>query len=239
MSLTTSDTLTTLACQSLLAVTLDGKYCSFKVAFIFLSGFFYHFGNYIIALLGVDRYLRIKHYTNFRSIWNTKVALILIIIMFFLASLKALIIILSSALEKRKIVLSFYIAIDGIIVGTVAFLQIITIRRSNALQNESKVSTSKGINKKITKVSMRIILSYSFFTSPHVIVYFVHYRIKNRLCGYERSTLEFIFLFSMILGFMNSLVNAILFLKTNVKAKSFLKKMDSWLALNMKRQSCT
>ena len=203
LSLTTSDTLTTLACQSLLAVTLDGKYCSFKVAFIFLSGFFYHFGNYIIALLGVDRYLRIKHYTNFRSIWNTKVALILIIIMFFLASLKALIIILSSALEKRKIVLSFYIAIDGIIVGTVAFLQIITIRRSNALQNESKVSTSKGINKKITKLSMRIILFYSFFTSPHVIVYFVRYRIKNRLSGYERFVLEFILLFSVILGFMN------------------------------------
>ena len=94
-------------------------------------------------LLGIDRYLRIKHYSNFRRIWTAKVATTLIIVMFFLASLEALLITLSSALEKRKTVLPFYITIDGIIIGTVAFLQINTIRKKNALHNESTVSTSK------------------------------------------------------------------------------------------------
>ena len=93
--------------------------------------------------------------------------------MFLLASLEALLVTVSSALEKRKTVLSFYITIDGSIIGTVAFLQINTIRKTNALHNESTVSTSKRINKKITKLSMRIMLLYSFFSSPHVIVYFV------------------------------------------------------------------
>ena len=115
--------------------------------------------------------------------------------MFLLASLEALLVTVSSALEKRKTVLSFYITIDGIIIGTVAFLQINTIRKTNALHNESTVSTSKRINKKITKLSMRIMLLYSFFSSPHVIVYFVRYRIESRLCDYERSVLEFILLF--------------------------------------------
>ena len=50
---------------------------------------------------------------------------------------------------------------------------------------------------------MRIMLLYSFFSSPHVIVYFVRYRIESRLRGYERSVLEFILLFSMIFGFMH------------------------------------
>ena len=94
-------------------------------------------------LLGIDRYLRIKHYSNFRRIWTTKVATILIIVMFFLVSLEALLITLSSALEKRKTVLPFYITIDSIIIGTVAFLQINTIRITNALHNESTVSASK------------------------------------------------------------------------------------------------
>ena len=69
-SLITSDMLMTLTCQSLLAVILHEKYaCSFKVAFTFLSVFFfYHFGSYIVVLLGIDRYLRIKHYSNFRRI---------------------------------------------------------------------------------------------------------------------------------------------------------------------------
>ena len=220
--------LMTLTCQGLLAVILHEKYaCWFKVAFTFLSVFFYHFGSYIVVLLGIDRYLRIKH-SNFRRIWTTKVATTLIIVMFFLASLEALLITLSSALEKRKTVLPFYITIDGIIIGTVAFLQINTIRKTNALHNESTVSTSKWINKKITKLSMRIMLLYSFFSSPHVIVYFVRYRIESRLRGYERSVLEFILLFSMIFGFMHWLVDAILFLKTNVKAKRFLKKCMSF-----------
>ena len=136
--------LMTLNCQSLLAVILHEKYaCSFKVAFTFLSVFFYHFGSYIVVLLGIDRYLRIKHYSNFRRIWTTKVATILIIVMFFLVSLEALLITLSSALEKRKTVLPFYITIDSIIIGTVAFLQINTIRITNALHNESTVSASK------------------------------------------------------------------------------------------------
>ena len=116
-SLTTSDMLTTLTSQSLLAVMLHGKYCSFKGAFVFLSVFFYHFGSYIVALLGVDRYLRIKHYSNFRSITTTFITVIL-----FLASLQALMITLSSTLEESRIVLPFYITVDGIMIGTVAFL---------------------------------------------------------------------------------------------------------------------
>ena len=70
---------------------------------------------------------------------------------------------------------------------------------------------------------MRIMLLYRFFSSPHVIVYFVRYRTENRLSGYERSVLELNLLLSMIFGFMHLLVDAILFLKTNVKAKCFLK----------------
>ena len=83
--------------------------------------------------------------------------------MFFLASLQALMITLSSTLEESKIVLPFYITIDGIMIATVASLQINTIRTSNSLHNESTVSTSEIINKKITKLSMRIMLLYGFF----------------------------------------------------------------------------
>ena len=108
-------------------------------------------------------------------------------------------------------------------IGMVAFLQINTIRTSNALHNKSTVSASERINKKITKLSLRIMLLYSFFASPHLIVYLVRYKIINRLSDYERSVLAFILLFSMIFGFMHSQVHAILFLKKNVKAKRFLK----------------
>ena len=217
-SLTTSDMLMTLTSQSLLAMILHEKSCS-----TFLSVFFYHFGSYIVALLGVDRYIRVKHYSNFRNILTTKVATILIIAIFFLASLHASMITLSSKLQEYKISLSLYIAVDGIIVVLVAFLQINTIQTSNALHSEAAVSNSERINKKITKLSMRIMLLYSICTSPHLIMYLVRYGIENHLNDYERSVLEFALIFPMIFGLMHSLVDAILFLKTNVKAKRFLK----------------
>lgn len=128
-SLTTSDVLITLTSQCLLAVILHTKYCSFKVAFIFLSVLFYNFGSYIVAFLGVDSYHRIKYYSNFRSIWTTKVATTLIIVMFFLIYLQALMITLSSTLEESKIVLSFYVTIDGITIGMVPFLKLILSKR--------------------------------------------------------------------------------------------------------------
>ena len=133
---------------------------------------------------------------------------------------------LSSKLQEYKISLSLYIAIDGIIVGSVAFLQVNTIQASNALHSESTVSNSERINKKITKLSMRIMLLYSIFTSPHLIMYLMRYGTENQLNDYERSVLEFVLIFSMIFGFMHSLVDVILFLKTNVKVKRFLKNYD-------------
>ena len=164
-SLTTSDMLMTLTSQSLLAMILHEKSC-----WTFLSVFFYHFGSYIVALLGVDRYIRIKHYSNFRNILTTKVATILIIAIFFLASLQASMITLSSKLQEYKISLSLYIAVDGIIVVLVAFLQRNTIQTSNALHSEATVSNSERINKKITKLSMRImLLLHLYLTAPNYV----------------------------------------------------------------------
>ena len=140
-----------------------------------------------------------------------------------MASLQASMITLSSKLQEYKISLSLYIAVDGIIVVLVAFLQINTIQTSNALHSEATVSNSERINKKITKLSMRIMLLYSICTSRHLIMYLARCGTENHLNDYERSVLEFALIFSMIFGLMHSLIDAILFLKTNVKAKRFLK----------------
>lgn len=47
--------------------------------------------------------------------------------------------------------------------------------------------------------------------------------LQNWLSGYEKSALKIFLLFSLILGFKHSIVDAILILKTNVKAKHFFK----------------
>ena len=54
-------------------------------AFIFVSVFAVHLPVYIVAIIGVDRYVRIKHYASFKTIWTTKVAISLISISAILA----------------------------------------------------------------------------------------------------------------------------------------------------------
>ena len=48
--------------QSLLAAILFGAPCSVDEVSVFVFTFLSHMSNYTIAVLGVDRYFRIKHY---------------------------------------------------------------------------------------------------------------------------------------------------------------------------------
>ena len=58
-------------------------------------------------------------------------------------------------LKQEQLVTPIFIAVDGVIIIMLIFLQIQTIRFSNAVLNESTTNASKKINKKITKLSKR------------------------------------------------------------------------------------
>ena len=91
-------------------------------------------------MLGADLYFRIKHYSNFRATWNTKVVTKLICIVFCLALIQASTITTGTALGKEYIAMSFYNVVDGAVIGTITFLKIKhckTMLKSNTLQNQS------------------------------------------------------------------------------------------------------
>ena len=56
------------------------KDCVIQRPFRILSKFFAHLTVYVVALLGIDRYIRIKYYANFRSVWKSKVVITLLFI---------------------------------------------------------------------------------------------------------------------------------------------------------------
>lgn len=73
-----------------------------------------------------------------------------------------------------------------------------------------------------------LLLSFSF--APHTLILNIlrNSKIKDQLNLNEKSTLEFIACISLIFVFVNSFANAVLFLRTNVKARrifrNFLRK---------------
>ena len=221
--LSISDLMIGVFAQNLCTIHFYEKNCFVKLASISISTFLSHLSAYVIAILGIDRYLRIKYFTNFKTLWKTKVVFILICFLSLLAAFQAVIITISWLLQIEQITMLIYVAMDATIVGTTIFLQIRTIQRSNTVHNESTLSASRRTNKKITRFSMRIMFLQGIFIAPYtLIVNFLRDKIQDQLNSNGKSVLEFITCISIVLIFANSFANSILFLMTNVKARKIL-----------------
>lgn len=222
--LSVSDLLTAIFVQSLFPVVLYELNCIVIAVSIFLAVFFTHVSAYTIALMGIDRYLRIKYYAKFKAIWRRKVVLTLISVAFFLSFFIAVLTEISLILGLEQYVLPIYVAVDGIIVIMIVLFQIKTIRVSNTVLSESTISATERTNKKITKLSKRIMLLLCFFVTPQSItIYISNSNITDQFSYHQKSILEFVTCIGMIFIYVNGFANAVLFLMTNVKAKRFLQ----------------
>ena len=222
--LSISDLMIGVFAQNLCTIHFYEKNCFVKLASISISTFLSHLSAYVIAILGIDRYLRIKYFTNFKTLWKTKVVFILICFLSLLAAFQAVIITISWLLQIEQITMLIYVAMDATIVGTTIFLKIRTIQRSNTVHNESTLSASRRTNKKITRFSMRIMFLQGIFIAPYtLIVNFLRDKIQDQLNSNGKSVLEFITCISIVLIFANSFANSVLFLMTNVKARKRLR----------------
>ena len=130
-------------------------------------------------------------------------------IVFFLDMIQAVTITTGASLGREYIASSFYIVVDGVVIGTVTFLQIKPIQISNTLNNQSTVASLRGINKNISKLSMQIMILLCIFTTPQIVVYIVREIIADQLSDYKRSIIEFFSFLSLIIASANSLANVV------------------------------
>ena len=139
---------------------------------------------YTIAIIGIDRYLRIKHFENFKALWTTKVVSVFISIEVFLAFVQAMMTLIGLLSGKEYIAVPVYYTIDGLIISRKIFLQVLTMRTSS---QESRIDNSRNINRKITKLSMQIMLLFCCFTTPQLIMYVLREFMQDILNDYEKT----------------------------------------------------
>ena len=233
--LSASDLLQGFISQNLLTATFYETNCSVNDASRFLSVFLSHLSNYTIVIMGVDRYLRMKHFVNFKIMWTSRVVLKLIFLAFCIALLKALLITVGLLRGQKYAVYTIYIALDGIILGTIIILQIKTISTSNPLHDESIATASGKISKRVTKLSMRIMLFLCFFLTSHLVMSVLREIIQDQLNVDDRSIIEFISFISLVLVYVNPSANAISFLMTNMKARRYMANIRQCLKRSLKR----
>ena len=210
--LSVSDLMVGLFVQNSHTPIWHAKSCLLMHIHVFIAVFLVHLSMYTIAIMGIDRYLRIKHYANFKAIWTERVVLVFISAEIFLAFLQAIMTLIGLLTETEHIVVPVYYTIDGSIISGIVFLQILTMRTSNAVCNESRINASRNTDKKITKLSMQVMLLFCCFTSPQLIMYVLREFIQDKLNGNEKSLVDFFTAFSSIILCTNSFVNAVLFL---------------------------
>ena len=103
---------------------------------------------FAIAIIDMDHSVRIKHYTNFKAMWTKKVVFALIFAECIIALFQAVLVTINYLLRDLSIITIIYIAMDSIVLVVIIFLQVQTIRISNAIHNESSIATSESVNKK-------------------------------------------------------------------------------------------
>ena len=223
--LSVSDLMVGLFGQTLFTTMFYVQNCLVARASIFVLVFAVHLSIYIISIIGVDRYLRIKHYASFKVIWTTKVVISLISVATIFALFQAVMTTIGLLSDQKLITETIYIAADSIILGMIIFLQILTVRTSNSIHKESQITTSERIGEKIAKLSLRIMFLLFFFLTPGPVLHILRSITENKVKKLEKSVLEFFSVIGMIFIFGNSAANAVLFLMTNVKAKRFLRNI--------------
>lgn len=209
--------------QNLFFAILFGTNCSVKLLSRVLSVFFTSLSGYTIAIIGVDRFARIKYHTNFSTILTNRFILTLMSMTCFVALFSAVGTPIGLLLRKERVFTSISFGLSVIVLSIVTFLQVLVIQASNAVFNESNVHTSQITNKTINKLSMRIILLFAIFYTPYLVVSFARAALEKKLNGNEKSSLEFILCISAIFSYTNSVINAVLFLIMNVKTKRYLR----------------
>ena len=223
--LSVSNLMTGLFAQNLYTTVFFDNICFIRIALTFTWIFFVPLSAYSIAIISIDRYLRIKKYMNFKEIWTARVVSSLLTCATFFAFCQAIMITGGFVLGKFNIVLIIYCGINIVIFSVIVFLQILTMRSSNVLHDQSAIVSSRKINKRITKLSKRIMITLCFSMAPHVITSIFYGTIRDQLSNHGKSTLEFITLVSVMLAPANSFANAVLFLITNVKSQQFLRNL--------------
>ena len=83
-----------------------------------------HVSGYTIGIIGIYRYVKIKHYANFKALWIKKVVLSLLCAALFLALFQVLLIEIALKFRKEKFALLINVAIDSILTGIAVFLQV-------------------------------------------------------------------------------------------------------------------
>ena len=210
--------------QTLFITQIYGTNCTAYLVYELVCRFLPRLSGYIIGVIGIDRYIRIRYKMKFKMILTNRLLITLMVLVFCIALTQVVLITLGMLLHKKTIFNSIALGIDIFLFIFVVCLQIRTIEATHSITKRAKnPEILQDIDKKITKLCSRIMISCIAFYLPYITVNCVRNKMYGIVSLKTKFLLDFLFMLSIIIVFLNSLANALLFLLSNVKARRFLK----------------
>lgn len=151
--LSLSHVLIALFVQRLFLAVIYHRACSVEIASILLFTFLAHLSVYTIAVIGVDRFIRIKYKVSFRTVLTPKYLTVLTFIVWLAALIHTVIITIGILIDKEQEVRTIGLIVDGFFLGIIVTLQMTTLCRLNSividLQSQNIFQQTSG---RITKL---------------------------------------------------------------------------------------
>jgi len=229
--LSVSDICLALIAQTLFAIMLikypDTTNCDIELSVQFFAILFTHTSGYIIALIGFDRYARIRYLTRYAEKFTHKRVNIALIIVCVLSILQASLYVVGTEYNFFKGGKRIAVIIDVLIALSVFFFYLLAIREIKR-HNRNTAAKSVGlqsINQSMVKVASKILLSILLFYISYVIISFSHSILIDKVNSKTKQILDFLLICSYIFTYCNSFVNAAIFLGVNKTAQRHLKNV--------------
>ena len=181
-------------------------------------GLFSHVSMYLIGLIGVDRFVRINYYTKHREILTLFRVFMTQILIWGLALLNTVFILLD-VLNQTGFFRIFVGLCDISFIIVVAVLQIKTMSSMRTLS----ALTESSLDRKIRKLATKILIAITLLLPPSIVCALVRANIEATLTDEGKGNLQFIFVITINLVYVNSSTNGVLFLASNVKSKKYLR----------------
>ena len=201
---------------SLLIKFSDVPNCDFEAIVQFFGIFFTHTSGYIIALIGFDRYARVKYAANYYTIMTGFRLKVMVLTMVVLSFAQAMMYVLGTKFDFFEISKRIAVFVDFLIASSVLVVYILAVR---AVRSYKINSVNRGIlqvaDNKVTLVASRILLTIVLFYLAYVAIALTHSIMHQKLTGIPKKVLDFMLLFSYMLAYANSFTNAVIFLSFN------------------------
>jgi len=227
--LSVSDICLALIAQTLFAIMLikypDTTNCDFELSVQFFAILFTHTSGYTIALIGFDRYARIRFLNQYAEKITHKRVNAALITICALSLLQAGLYVVGTEFNFFKGAKRIAVIVDVLIALLVLLLYLLTIRAIKRGNQKPVVKSAamQSINKSMIKVASKILLTVLLFYIPYVIISFLHTILIKRLNSKTQQILEFLLICSFIFTYCNSFVNAAIFLGVNTTAQRYFK----------------